>query len=475
MSCLSPNVSVLPLSVKAFPSKQVSLKYLNTSVSISALGNRLWTFTLGGTSSISTLTQVIQYDPTCRIPNGASNVPLRQITFDGPVQGTIIVNNTSLGISSSSSSLVSYEWDASTTTMTLTLNLCGLFSESVLDIYANLEIKDTFHPYEGTPTLGFYLWTYAKSNETFSVHTQVTSSDFSQYPPQTYNCQNLTSTFSDPNDYSWVPENADFCVAFSGEENPETAYQLSQPLLPYMKGSGKYICLGGGQTQWTVSIITPIVVALQNNVFVGFNGICWDVENCVVSNEVRDAFLNAFEISHQSGLKNILTTSHTGPYGVGPTDLPTVMSWFFSSPYLDIISPQLYTCDYGTCSEYDSSSGLLWVNPSSSVTTFTTLYNGRTNPDLQILPSVFSNISLNGFYDLFLTGGTNEGRPPTDFYGSYLPLTFTQDHGVSNFFNTILGIPSSGSIQFSNGQVSLNSTVYSCDNDPQCAPIFPPV
>ena len=57
-TCLSQNVSVLPVSVKAFPSQNVSLKYLNTSVSISALGNRLWNFTFGGTSSVPTFTQI---------------------------------------------------------------------------------------------------------------------------------------------------------------------------------------------------------------------------------------------------------------------------------------------------------------------------------------------------------------------------------------------------------------------------------
>lgn len=296
------------------------------------------------------------------------------------------------------------------------------------------------------------------------MHTEVLTNN-----PQTYNCQDLSAQSSP----GWTPPKSDnmFTVAFSGEIEPSVAIDAANSLYQKVTVTGdKYVCLGGGPVVWTIDNVDKIKDSINNDDFKAYQGICYDVEGYDDSDSsIKDKFKDCFDAARAKNLKNLVTTSHSGPYLKG--DAADIMTFFFTScDTIDIISPQMYTCDYGTANEYDFSKGVLWIPDGTTTVDFQTLYNNRANEELVILPSLFMNVDSpsNTYYDLYNTGGTNDGNFPIDFYNP-LPEGFTVDKGAKNFFEEIVKIPISGSIQFANGTIKFTGTPPDCPNGPNCS------
>ncbi len=316
---------------------------------------------------------------------------------------------------------------------------------------------------------GFYLWTYGIKKEDYEVHTEVTGYG-DEYPFETYNCQTLSTNL--PQETYFYPPTVDnmFTVAFSGEYDPTTAISAADNLyqnLGQVPGD-KYVSIGGGTDPWSAKDLNALKDAINQNKFSKYQGICYDVEG-YSDTGILKAFGDCFAAAKGKMLKNLVTTSHTGPF-LPPGPPKDFMEYCFNHPNVDIISPQLYTCDFGTANEYDYTAGFTWDE-------FVELYNKRTNKNLLLYPSLFMNslykptaggMETTAYYDLFNTGGTNEGNYPIYFYDQ-VPEGYTEDKGAKNFFEKILNIgPVTGSIQFANGAFKLDPKKYTCSNDPKC-------
>lgn len=219
-----------------------------------------------------------------------------------------------------------------------------------------------------------------------------------------------------------------------------------------MKGAGiKMINIGGGSDQWTTAMMNDLIKELKDSSIKGtlqknFQGICYDIET--QGDDDDDVFYNTFEIlfrsTKQLGLLVLVTISNSSPYGFH--DGPRFMKGVFACPDVDFVSPQLYQFDFGTVNEYDPGQ-VSWDQ-------FATLYKARNNKNLKIIPSLFS-VQTNaayGTYDLYNTGGTNQGKPPILRYGGDLP-DYKTDLGAKAFFASY-GVDTYGALQFINGTIS---------------------
>jgi hypothetical protein len=314
---------------------------------------------------------------------------------------------------------------------------------------------------KGNDVLGFYLWTYGKT-QNYQIITN--------YDNLKNNITSKYSMISDPKNINWLPNNSNIItISFSGwmcdpectsedDIGKNTAVGQGNQVFSNMKGV-KYCSVGGGTPPgWTVQSISNLKKSIINDAFKNYKGVCFDIEigDAGLAANFEDLFLT----TKQKNLDVFITISHTAPFGF--PDKEDLMKSFFKSKNVDIISPQLYTDDIGTATQYTPTDKFYWSD-------FCDAYNSRGNPNLQIYPSLWSVQSNNGCYDLWNTGGTNDGKQPiigdagnqpSWLIGQWSPDSklannnFKVDKGVKDFFNNILKIPSNGAIQFINGNIS---------------------
>ena len=316
---------------------------------------------------------------------------------------------------------------------------------------------------------GYYIWTYGK-NGPYNLYENLT--DYKNRTSVTYNLNYNTSIVN------WLPKDSTnvITISFSGwldaglsddRNDKNTAIGQGSVIYPTMIGK-KYCSLGGGGSQWTKSVISNLTNSINNNVFKNYQGICYDVE--AGDSGLAEDFNKVFQLTKEKNLDVFVTISHTAPYAFGDADV--IMKSFFQCPYVDIMSPQLYTDDIGVATEYDASNKFSWTD-------FKTYYDKRGNVNLKIYPSIWSNQNVNGSYDLFNTGGTNHGKTPMFLYGMsaadnalFSSKNWNKDMGVKDFFCNILNIPSDGSIQFICG--SIKSTLAPVPPTPPPTPVPTP-
>jgi hypothetical protein len=298
------------------------------------------------------------------------------------------------------------------------------------------------------PYKGFYLWTYGVYgvNENLTIQTTKTTT-----APYNLNLkESKISWYPEPpqvlDTYSNINNNFNFTIAFSGYMDPGTINDtFSAPtclgqangIYDIMIGD-KYVCLGGGTLSWTADVISKDINAVNTNQFQKYQGICFDIE--AGDSGLKDNFEQLFAAAKKMGLKTIVSVSHSAPYAFA--DANTLMQSFFQSMNIDYISTQLYTNDFGTANEYIENNSVTWDQ-------FASYFSQRKNSNLQILPSIFSGQSIGGTYDLYTTGGSNNGLVPIDYTSPSFPI----DTGSQNFFS-LFNIETTGFIQWINGNIS---------------------
>ncbi len=163
-------------------------------------------------------------------------------------------------------------------------------------------------------------------------------------------------------DRTWEPSGApagtSLGIAFSGWTNPVTACEESAKVKDHLVGE-KYISIGGGNENGALSNvnINEVISAINGGQFSGYDGIAFDVEECV--NEGMSLVLSsAFKTAKENGFKVLVTVSHAAPYGC--VDAKALMESFFSDENIDILSPQLYTTGEETKNDYTENMGVTW-------------------------------------------------------------------------------------------------------------------
>jgi len=83
----------------------------------------------------------------------------------------------------------------------------------------------------------------------------------------------------------------------------------------------------------------------------------FDVEVCQAAG-LAQAFEGAFAAAKNKGMKVLVTVSHSAPYGC--SDAKALMTAFFGSSNIDVLSPQLYTSGTEKQNDYTESGGVTW-------------------------------------------------------------------------------------------------------------------
>jgi len=117
----------------------------------------------------------------------------------------------------------------------------------------------------------------------------------------------------------------------------------------------KYVTFGGGNSlgSFTASLLTSINNAISAGTFAAYQGIAYDVESG--DSGLEDAFEASFQLAKSNGFQVLVTVSHSAPYGI--SDAQTLMTSFFTSAYIDFLSPQLYTSGDKTANNHQTTSG----------------------------------------------------------------------------------------------------------------------
>lgn len=292
---------------------------------------------------------------------------------------------------------------------------------------------------------GFYLWTYGcyGKNETQSIQlTNSTSSLYNLNLPKSD-----ISWWPEPakvlNTFSNLPDDTSITIGFSGLLDPRTKHDTfskntalgqTNEIYDLMKGL-KCISIGGGTLNWTSISINNLLSSIESGQFIKYDAVCYDIET-----GVSLQFEQLFSASKSKGLIVFVTISHSAPFGF--SDATDIMISFFNSLNIDAISPQLYTFDFGTANEYIPNNALSWQQ-------FSDLYAKRKNPNLVVVPSIFSGIKNSSeTYDLYNTGGTNDNLVPINYYDP----KYTIDTGSNNFLKAYL-INSPGYVSWINGNI----------------------
>ncbi len=160
-----------------------TITYYQTVITNSLNGDRIWTFTMGGTLYFPAFWIVYQFDPLCFVPNGFDQVRLQGINFykDGvdaaalpqdrddyePLQGTVIVSNINISISYAPD-VVNLKWYPSTGQLIFQFNLEGMEQSENLEIqYAQYKQLGQFS--EANPQTFFLNFTVRDAVSNLSV------------------------------------------------------------------------------------------------------------------------------------------------------------------------------------------------------------------------------------------------------------------------------------------------------------------
>lgn len=149
--------------------------------------------------------------------------------------------------------------------------------------------------------------------------------------------------------HSTAPPNTSMGMAFFGAVDPATALKQSARVQSVLKGT-KYICLGGGTNagRYSAEAIQKIIAAINAGDFAEYQGIAFDVE--VGDSGLAGDFENLFSVSTDKGFENLVTVSHSKPYGIH--DGTTLMRSFLTNENIDFLSPQLYTTGKEPANQY---------------------------------------------------------------------------------------------------------------------------
>jgi hypothetical protein len=213
--------------------------------------------------------------------------------------------------------------------------------------------------------------------------------------------------------------------------------------------------------------------------------LAFDIEDYSETASSSADFINLFNyiknnpnsIFYNSGIIIIVTIGHSCSTNIGSSTNPPnpIIGILQANPcYYDYISPQLYTCNIGTMTEYCQSYLVNWQNSGYGEPIFTDLLLANdtyTNYGLNmIIPSIF-------LPNLYTTGGTNNGNPANLYYtqtnyngtnpqavtptftaSGTADLSYTTDTGAVDFFNAIFQTPTlttiGGYIAWVNGTLS---------------------
>jgi len=159
--------------------------------------------------------------------------------------------------------------------------------------------------------------------------------------------------------YTWDagsvgPEGANLGVAFSGWVDPQQAIQYSGPAL---KGT-KYVSVGGGNDNghFSASRLATITSSIKTFTDAGFEGLCFDVEEC--DGGLAADFEKAIAAAKAGGMKVFVTVSHSAPYGC--PDGADLVASFLQNENLEFVSPQLYTAGTEPCADFTANDQLAW-------------------------------------------------------------------------------------------------------------------
>ena len=157
-NCATPVYALINYNFGFNPPNIGIVRYYNIMISPDFRGNRIWNFYFGGYINTPKFATQFLFEPTCFVPNGVDQKRLNELSFNSPVdpnvqeplQGFIICNNVNIPISENRA-LVNFQWNQTTTTFTLVIDLTKavqfpqLSFKSGVDtnsIFTNLWIRD---------------------------------------------------------------------------------------------------------------------------------------------------------------------------------------------------------------------------------------------------------------------------------------------------------------------------------------------
>jgi hypothetical protein len=240
-----------------------------------------------------------------------------------------------------------------------------------------------FPPHDSVIT-GYYEWTY---NNPLSL------------PPTYLGEPTINIAFSGYADPTWL------LIVFS-----EWDYRRGPPRdLSVELFCTSALVAGNNNGYFTATILNNITNAINGGQFNIYPGIVFDIEEG--DSNLANAFNAAFMAAKSKEMIVVVTTSHSGPYGI--EDAAELMNSFFTNDYIDYLSPQLYTAGTETQNDFSASQNVPW-----------SLWMGPNRPS--IIPSV-------------VTANLFSGTPPADL------------DGAANFVQDKLGLNVAGFFQWAQG------------------------
>jgi hypothetical protein len=210
-----------------------------------------------------------------------------------------------------------------------------------------------------------------------------------------------------------------------------------------------------------------------------FNLLAFDIE--VGDPGLLEDFQSLFQAARDAGFLVMVIFNHTCSYGISDAGT-TLLPGLFKCPYVNFISPEIYTENIGTMNEYVANTQIPWMgvnslgNPNASFESFVRINPNYKNGQI-LLPSIllYNSMPYSNCGGLYYSGGTNTGNPPnwTSYDGSgsgctcdnpqvassgnqitnYPPgFTTNPDPGANTFLCNVFGCPSiGGAVQWVNG------------------------
>ena len=144
-TCWINNLSLVNYDASLYPSQNVLIDYVNISIVFSKFGFRMWNFTFAGNTSLSSFTQIFQFNTKdCDIPCVFGPVTPRGVVFSPKgFKGTLVIDNVTHGISNTENNPFQWAWDSQNAVFELTMDLCGFVGiGSEKEFYVDITIKD---------------------------------------------------------------------------------------------------------------------------------------------------------------------------------------------------------------------------------------------------------------------------------------------------------------------------------------------
>jgi hypothetical protein len=358
---------------------------------------------------------------------------------------------------------------------------------------------------------GYFLWEsdFVGSPVTQYYCQDISAAQTSYQAPSNAETGSSTYTYNGNTSASNIPSGINSIFLFSGYSNAATALSNSSSIYnvayDYLTNLGTSdflisLCLGGGNSNggWDTgssgAIYSIYQAATNNGVAFSYtetgtgatqsgtgtgilnntyNSLLFDIETWTGSSGSTGIdFINLFNYLKNNanstfyGFKCIIIVSiaHSCSNfnGTGQSVVSTLLS--DSTGSYDYINNQMYTQNVGTTNEYCANYNILWTGTNGFAYYLSQNSNYSTYGNYFILPAI-------NFPDLYTGPGTNTtGYPNLYFYQSssnntstltetasgYITIPYTEDTGVTGFFQAITGstTPLGGYIQWVNGTLS---------------------